>query len=185
MVVDAQGLIVQCNRATTETFGFAVDTLLGRNIGVLMNLDDRRAHDGYMQSYLETGLARLLNKPRLMQARHQDGRLFPIRLTISETRVGDTRLFIGVMQDYTSVQESQALLVLAKDKAEQANRLRGEFLANMSHEIRTPMNGILGMIDLSLDSCEAARQREFLDLARDSAKHLLHIIDDILDFSKM
>lgn len=185
VVVDAQGLIVQCNRATTETFGFAVDTLLGRNIGVLMNLDDRRAHDGYMQSYLETGVARLLNKPRLMQARHQDGRLFPIRLTISETRVGDTRLFIGVMQDYTSVQESQALLVLAKDKAEQANRLRGEFLANMSHEIRTPMNGILGMIDLSLDSCEAARQREFLDLARDSAKHLLHIIDDILDFSKM
>lgn len=130
-------------------------------------------------------MARLLNKPRLMQARHQDGRLFLIRLTISENRVVDTRLFIGVMQDYTSVQESQALLVLAKDKAEQANRLRGEFLANMSHEIRTPMNGILGMIDLSLDSGEAARQREFLDLARDSAKHLLHIIDDILDFSKM
>ncbi len=185
VVVDASGSIVQCNRATTETFGFGIEELLGRNIAVLMGAEDQNKHDQYMRSYIETGIARLLNKPRLMQARHQDGRLFPIRLTISETRVGDTRLFIGVMQDYTAVQESQLLLVTAKDKAEQANRLRGEFLANMSHEIRTPMNGILGMIDLSLDGGAATRQQEYLGLARDSAKHLLHIIDDILDFSKM
>ena len=185
VVVDARGLIVQCNRATTETFGFATEALLGHNIGVLMNLTDRQAHDDYMGAYIETGVARLLNKPRLMQARHQNGRLFPIRLTISETRVGDTRLFIGVMQDYTSVQESQALLVLAKDKAEQANRLRGEFLANMSHEIRMPMNGILGMTELAMSAGDAKVQKEYLSLARDSASHLLHIINQILDFSKI
>jgi CheY-like chemotaxis protein len=77
------------------------------------------------------------------------------------------------------------LLVEAKNKAEQANRLRGEFLANMSHEIRTPMNGILGMTELAMSTDDAKVQKEYLSLARDSASHLLHIINQILDFSKI
>jgi CheY-like chemotaxis protein/two-component sensor histidine kinase len=77
------------------------------------------------------------------------------------------------------------LLVEAKNKAEQANRLRGEFLANMSHEIRTPMNGILGMTELAMSTNDTQVQKEYLSLARDSASHLLHIINQILDFSKI
>jgi signal transduction histidine kinase/CheY-like chemotaxis protein len=80
---------------------------------------------------------------------------------------------------------SEGLLVVAKNKAEEANRLRGEFLANMSHEIRTPMNGIVGMTDLALELCQDASQKEYLTLARDSANHLLQIINEILDFSKI
>ena len=75
--------------------------------------------------------------------------------------------------------------VEAKDKAEQANRMRGEFLANMSHEIRTPMNGIVGMTELALDTPSPELQKEYLTLARDSANHLLQIINEILDFSKI
>jgi CheY-like chemotaxis protein len=89
------------------------------------------------------------------------------------------------MQDFTAIQSAQELLVEAKEKAEQANRLRGEFLANMSHEIRTPMNGIVGMTELALDTQDPARQKEYLVLARDSANHLLQIINEILDFSKI
>ncbi len=83
------------------------------------------------------------------------------------------------------LRHSESLLVIAKDKAEQANRLRGEFLANMSHEIRTPMNGIVGMTDLALELCQNTSQKEYLTLARDSANHLLQIINEILDFSKI
>jgi CheY-like chemotaxis protein len=75
--------------------------------------------------------------------------------------------------------------VEAKNKAEQANRMRGEFLANMSHEIRTPMNGILGMTELAMTTDDTQTQKEYLSLARDSASHLLHIINQILDFSKI
>ena len=73
----------------------------------------------------------------------------------------------------------------AKDRAEEAVRLKGEFLANMSHEIRTPLNGVTGMITLALDRCEDQEAREQLQLAKSAAMSLTAILNDILDLSRM
>jgi PAS domain S-box-containing protein len=185
VVADPSGKIVQCNLATAEIFGFAWQELMGQNVNVLMQPSDHRAHDGYLQAYQRTGEKRLMTQPRLVKGMRKDGTLFPVCVTVKETRVDNAHFFVAVIQDFTAIQHTQDLLVDAKNKAEQANRLRGEFLANMSHEIRTPMNGILGMTELAMSTEDTQVQKEYLSLARDSASHLLHIINQILDFSKI
>jgi len=97
-----------------------------------------------------------------------------------------------VMQRTADLAQANALLQAreaelrdAKDRAEDASRMKSDFLANMSHEIRTPMNAIVGMTHLALRSAQDERQADYLQKIQQSSHHLLGIINDILDFSKI
>ena len=102
-------------------------------------------------------------------------------------------LFVGLLirhirrqhAQYDRLQRLSEELAEAKDQAEAANRGKSIFLANMSHEIRTPFQGLLGMLNLLDDASLSGQQRDYLGTARDSALHLLGVLNDILDVSTM
>ncbi|MCF8713443.1 response regulator [Joostella atrarenae] len=96
----------------------------------------------------------------------------------------NTRVY-GIVQDISTIKAYEASLIVAKQKAEKANRSKSEFLANMSHEIRTPLNGIIGFTDLLMKTNLSDSQEKYMHTVYNSANHLLDIINDILDFSKI
>lgn len=92
---------------------------------------------------------------------------------------------IWAWDDITAQRRAQDDLMRAREDAEAANRAKSEFLAAMNHEIRTPMNAIVGMTDITLQTSLTTEQRDYLKTVMDSAQHLLGIINDILDLSKI
>ncbi len=92
---------------------------------------------------------------------------------------------IGLYEDITDRRAAEIELIKAKEAAEEANLAKSLFLANMSHEIRTPMNGIVGFARLLELSELSEQQKEFVSIITSSSKHLLGIINDILDISRI
>ncbi len=99
---------------------------------------------------------------------------------------GGKEVFVGIAQDVTPLYERQAIAAEALAMAEQANQAKTRFLSNMSHDIRTPMNAIVNMTDFALESIgEPEKQREYLDTLHEASAHLLQLINDVLDMSRI
>ena len=111
--------------------------------------------------------------------------------TICTTGLVMILFFIALTFDHNrnlvmeKILEQNGALKLARRQAEAASRAKSDFLANMSHEIRTPMNGVVGMVDILQETQLAPDQHRMLDTIHDSSLALLHILNDILDYSKM
>ena len=120
--------------------------------------------------------------------RHKDGHPVPVELTIyhlAGREGGERGRFIVFLTEITRRKEAEAALHLAKSAAVAANQAKSAFLANMSHEIRTPMNAILGFTRLLQRSPLSAEQTEQVDKIGAAGEHLLSIINDVLDLSKI
>ena len=124
---------------------------------------------------------------------HPDGRTMPAFASMVPDQVdGEVRGYLVVLVDITELKQAEQQLrslnqelTVSRDRAEAANRAKSAFLANMSHEIRTPMNAIIGMTHLLRRDAEDARSQHRLDEVSEAAQHLLEIINDILDLSKI
>ena len=184
--MDSSGLITDWNAQASTTFGWSRSEAIGRDFCQL--IVPSRSRDAYKQAVQQVvtpGESSAPNKRFEITALYRDGREFPVEVTMSVIRSGQTDRFAAFVRDVTARRRAEEEREKAKEAAEAASRSKSEFLANMSHEIRTPLNGVIGMTDLALETELSGEQREYLETVKMSADSLLGVINDILDFSKI
>ncbi|WP_459821866.1 response regulator [Desulfomicrobium salsuginis] len=115
----------------------------------------------------------------------RDGGVFTADIRSFPLEVDGTPCLVGLFRDVTERSQVLEVLCQARDAAEAANRSKSEFLANMSHEIRTPLNGILGMLQLLEGLEQSVEQRQYVQMAANSARRLTGLLSDILDLSRI
>ena len=188
VTIDDQGTIVSTNPGVESIFGYSPGELENNNVNILMTEPDRSKHDGYLRSYSETGESKLIGTRRELTGRRRNGEAFPIDLDVSETQGPCGRIFVGVIRDISEQKKAEREVQEARDEAEAANRAKSAFLANMSHELRTPMNAIIGYSEMLEEEMDEEGLDTFVpDLQKinQAGKHLLSLINDILDLSKI
>ncbi len=188
ITINHLGIIENYNKASIALYGYQPEEVIGQNITMLMPAHYRDMHKLGMSRFLSTEQSRILGKPVEVEAQHKSGKAFPIELTISDFQWQGEYLFTGIARDISKQKAEQQALIEAKQTAERANNAKSEFLSAMSHELRTPLNGILGFAQLLLSDNEQALSKQQIRNVRQiiySGEHLLTLINDVLELSKI
>ncbi|MBN3034380.1 MAG: tetratricopeptide repeat protein [Bacteroidales bacterium] len=184
-LADANGVIIDCNPAGLKLFRLdSRDQIIGKNITDFIPREDRTlAAENFRKAMIQGKNVR--NDYRLLRS---DDTSFIAELSSASIRDsrGNSVAVVTNIIDVTERSRFIEELKMARDKAEESDRLKSAFLANMSHEIRTPMNSLVGFAHLLLDQGLSARKsREYLQYIINGSNTLMHIINDIVDISKI
>ena len=190
LVLDRRGSIVLANRSTSAMLGLDEEALMGRSPSAFAWTQP----DGtpVAAAGLPWALAMSSKQPQRdvhLGVTHRNGTKFSLRANCSALLdpAGKLQAMVVSFQDVTELESRGAALRVAKDEADAANQAKSQFLANMSHEIRTPMNAILGFTEVLRRSglAQSVDAAKHLDIIHSSGRHLLNLINDILDLSKV
>jgi PAS domain S-box-containing protein len=174
--------IVSLNRAAERIFGYRSADMVGKPISILFaqwTEEDRQqfADPALMESITE------------VQCRRSYGDEFPAELSFSQIPIEDDVVLITFWRDISDRKSAEAELMAAVEEAQAASLSKSRFLATMSHELRTPLNAIIGFADLLRDEIhgplQPSKYREYVKDISESGCHLLQLVNDILDLSRI
>ncbi|MEX0589646.1 MAG: PAS domain S-box protein [Xanthobacteraceae bacterium] len=187
-LLDCEGRVLGMNRSAEALFGFDSGEIEGRNFATLFAPESHRAAADYLDGLVVNGVASVLNDGREVIGRVREGGLIPLFMTLGRVGEGGDK-FCAVFRDITQWKRAEEELVHARRQAERANSAKSDFLAKISHEIRTPLNAIIGfaevMMEERLGPILNERYREYLKDIHASGEHLVSLINDLLDLSKI
>jgi len=181
VIVDSRGRMVLINAQTERLFRYRREQLLHRSIEMLIPERFRARHPALRGEYFAAPKPRPMGAGVDLFGLRSDGSEFAAEISLSPIETPEGTLVTAAIRDITDRK-------VLEEKMQQANRLKSEFLANMSHELRTPLNAIIGFAELMHDHLvppTSPQHDEFVGYILNSGTHLLQLVNDILDLSKI
>ena len=189
IMMDANGNVIEFNGAAEKTIGYERSEALGRPVAdLIVPPAYRDRHNAGFKRYLQTGQPTILGKRVEMTGMRKGGVEIPIELAITQVPRQEPPVFATFVRDISERKAAEQLLVSAKEAAEAESRDKSQFLNNMSDELRTPLNAVIGYSEMLAEEINERRPAEMVpDLKKinDAGRHLLMLVTDVLDLSRI
>jgi PAS domain S-box-containing protein len=187
VLIANDGSIRSISRPAEALFSFDSDEVAGKPFISLFAIESQRAARDYLNGLSDHGVASVLNDGREVIGREAQGRFIPLFMTIG--KLPNDSGYCAVVRDITQWKRAEEELTQARALAERASSQKTDFLARVSHEIRTPLNAIIGFSELMVDErfgpIANDRYRDYLRDINRSGNHVLDLVNDLLDISKI
>jgi PAS domain S-box-containing protein len=187
LVLDRAGRVLSANRSAEALFGYEAGEFSELSFGDLFAPESRRGVLDHLDRVVRGHGARMLDAGREAIGRVHQGGLVPLYVTMG--RIEDSDKVCAVLRDITAWKRNEEELINARQEAEKASTAKSEFLAKISHEIRTPLNAIIGFSEVMMDErfgpVGNERYRQYLRDIHSSGGHLISLLNDLLDLSKI
>ncbi|MGY6706718.1 MAG: ATP-binding protein [Rhizobiaceae bacterium] len=187
VLLDKDGFIRSISRPAEALFGMDSRQVEGKAFATLFAIESQRAASDYLAGLADNGVASVLNDGREVIGREAQGRFIPLFMTMG--RLPADSGYCAVLRDITNWKRAEEELTQARAQAERSSSQKTEFLARVSHEVRTPLNAIIGFSELMLDEkfgpIGNERYRDYLRDINRSGNHVLDLVNDLLDISKI
>jgi len=176
VLINGEGKTTLVNSQMEKIFGYSKEDLINVEFENIIPSLFKERDAGYRNSFFAMLPDTPVNNVHNLFAMHKDGTIFPVEISFHPIEHAEGTLVLAIIIDIT------------ERKNQEVNRLKSEFLTNMSHELRTPMNAIIGFSEMLIDKKVGelnAKQLEYLNDIYASGTHLLQLINDVLDLSKI
>ncbi|MEP3048464.1 MAG: ATP-binding protein [Roseibium sp.] len=190
LILDEKGTIVKVNGSAEALFSANRVDMVGAPFTDFLAPESHRAAADYLDGLSRNGVASILNDGREVLGTVPSGGLIPLFMTMGRiTGTKDEAKYCAVLRDITQWKTAEDELTQAKRQAENASSQKSDFLAKISHEIRTPLNAIIGFSEVMMEERFGAigndRYKDYLKDIRTSGSHIMSLINDLLDLSKI
>lgn len=188
ITIDDKGCLERLNPAAERMFGYAEAEVAGRNVSMLMPSPHREQHDAYLANYAATGERKIIGTGREVEGLRRDGSVFPIDLTVAEMRLGERRMFTGMVRDITERKQAEARNLSLLAELTSANEELTSFAYVVSHDLKAPLRGIGSLADwLSTDYADkfSDEGKEHMRLLIQRVHRMGALIDGILQYSRV